>query len=70
MRLPFALPFHLAAIVLLLATASATAQEFIRGDANVDGVQDISDPIGLDVNGYSLCAGEIEQGLEKILEGF
>ncbi len=32
--------------------------------------QDISDPIGLDVNGYSLCAGEIEQGLEKILEGF
>ncbi len=30
---------------------------------------DISDPIGLDVNGYRLCADEIEQGLEKILEG-
>ena len=29
---------------------------------------DISDPIGLDVNGYRLCADEIEQGLEKILE--
>ena len=31
---------------------------------------DISDPIGLDVDGYRMCADEIEQGLEKILESF
>jgi len=32
--------------------------------------RDISDPIGLDVNGYRFCADEIEAGLETILEGF
>ncbi|MFP6738990.1 MAG: L-threonylcarbamoyladenylate synthase [Planctomycetota bacterium] len=32
--------------------------------------EDISDPIGLDVNGYRLCADEIGQGLEKIMETF
>ena len=31
---------------------------------------DISDPIGLDVDGYRMCSDEIEQGLEKILENF
>ena len=47
MRLPFNLHFHLAAILLLLllSTASATAQEFDRGDPNVDGLYDIGDPI-------------------------
>lgn len=32
--------------------------------------RDISDPIGLDVNGYRLCADEIETGLRKILEAY
>jgi hypothetical protein len=32
--------------------------------------RDISDPIGLDVNGYRSCAEEIEAGLEDIILDF
>ena len=32
--------------------------------------RDISDPIGLDINGYRNCADEIDAGLEEIMRGF
>ena len=53
-----------------LAAGFKLPEEELRGKLSLLAERDISDPIGLDVNGYRICADEIETGLEKIVESF
>ena len=53
-----------------LAASFELPDEELRGKLGLLAERDISDPIGLDANGYRNCADEIEAGLEKIVESF
>ena len=60
---------HKMAISALAASFELPAKEMER-KLQLLSDRDISDPIGLDVNGYRSCAEEIEAGLEDIILDF
>ena len=60
---------HKLGIAALAASCELSAEEMER-KLRLVAERDISDPIGLDINGYRNCADEIDAGLEEIMRGF